>query len=142
MNSSREVVTGIVWGSSTLRITFPVWLTGDEREDDSDPSEDIEAEEAAEKYHELQEQAEKGKLVNLRDVINAQEDLHLRRLDVHSEGWRYDLNVCVSYIKNEEEWLANVQQRQKEKEPRREKWGERKILRMIKQASTCVRRQR
>lgn len=60
MNPSREVVTGIESGSSTLRITFPAWLTGDEREDDSDPSEGIEAEEAAEKYHELQEQAEKG----------------------------------------------------------------------------------
>lgn len=102
----------------------------------------IEAEEAAEKYHEFQEQAEKGNLANLRDVINAQEDLHLRSLNVHSEGWRYDLSVRKSYIKNEEEWLANVQQRQKEKEPRREKKGKRKISRMIKQASTCVRRQR
>ena len=62
----------------------------------------IKAEEAAEKYHEFQEQAEKGNLANLRDIINAQEDLHLRRLDVHSEGWRYDLNVRESYIKNEE----------------------------------------
>jgi nitrate reductase (NAD(P)H) len=69
----------------------------------------IEAEEAAEKYHEFREQAEKGKLANLRDVINAQEDLHLRRLDVHSEGWKYDLNVRECYIKNEEEWLANLQ---------------------------------
>jgi nitrate reductase (NAD(P)H) len=29
MSPSREVVTGIESGSSTLRITFPVWLTGD-----------------------------------------------------------------------------------------------------------------
>ena len=40
MDPSREVVTGIESGSSTLRITFPAWLTGDEREENSDPSED------------------------------------------------------------------------------------------------------
>ncbi|PMD57556.1 uncharacterized protein K444DRAFT_30181 [Hyaloscypha bicolor E] len=123
MSPSREVVTGIESGSSTLRITFPVWLTGDEREDDSDPSEDIDVEEAAEKYHELQEQAEKGKLVNLRDVINAQEDLHLRRLDIHSEGWRYDLNVRESYIKNEEEWLANVNRDRKRRSQEEKRGG-------------------
>lgn len=117
------MVTGIESGSSTLRITFPVWLTGDEREDDSDPSEDIDVEEAAEKYHELQEQAEKGKLVNLRDVINAQEDLHLRRLDIHSEGWRYDLNVRESYIKNEEEWLANVNRDRKRRSQEEKRGG-------------------
>jgi nitrate reductase (NAD(P)H) len=116
MSPSREVVTGIESGSSTLRITFPVWLTGDERED-------IDVEEAAEKYHELQEQAEKGKLVNLRDVINAQEDLHLRRLDIHSEGWRYDLNVRESYIKNEEEWLANVNRDRKRRSQEEKRGG-------------------
>jgi hypothetical protein len=90
MNTSREVVTDIGSGSLTPKITFPAWLTSDEREDDSDPSGDIEAKEAAEKYHEFQEQAEKGKLVDLRDIINTQD---LRRLDVHSEIRRYDLNV-------------------------------------------------
>ena len=97
--------------------------SGDEREDDSDPSEDIEAEQAAEKYHAFQDEAEEGKLVNFRDIINAQEDLHLRRPDVHSEGWRYVLNARESYIKNEEEWPANVERRQKEEDANKQSDG-------------------
>jgi len=95
--------------------------SGDEREDDSDPSEDIEAEIAAEKYHEFWDEAEEGKLVSFRDIINAQEDLHLRRPDVHSEGWRYVLNARENYIKNEEAWPANLERRQKEEDAKKEK---------------------
>lgn len=94
---------------------------GDEREEDSDPSEDVEAEKAAERYHEFREQADEGHLVNFRDVINAQEDFHLRRPEVHSRGWRYVLNARKGYIKNEEEWPANVEKRQKEEEAKKEK---------------------
>jgi nitrate reductase (NAD(P)H) len=66
--------------------------SGDEREEESDPSEDMEVEKAEEKYDEFRHEARDEKLVNFRDIISVQKDLHLRS-DVHSEGWRYVLNA-------------------------------------------------
>jgi nitrate reductase (NAD(P)H) len=102
--------------------------SGDDRGEDSEPSEDIESKKAAEKYYEFQEEVREGKLVNFRDVINAQEDFHLRRPDVHSEGWRFVLNATESWIKNEEAWPANVEKKQKDEEANKKKEGEEKKM--------------
>ena len=96
--------------------------SGDERED-SDESQDV-VEEAAKKYHDFAEKVEEGKLVNFRDVINAQEDLHLRRPNVHAEGWRYVLNATEDWIKNTEEWPANLQKKQKDEATQKKEQSE------------------
>ncbi|KAH7333373.1 hypothetical protein BKA65DRAFT_596924 [Rhexocercosporidium sp. MPI-PUGE-AT-0058] len=94
--------------------------SGDERED-SNLHDEIETEEAAEKYAEFRDEVQEGKLVNFRDVINAQEDFHLRRPGVHSEGWRYVLNVKEDWIKSVENWPANVERKKKEDAAKKEK---------------------
>lgn len=92
--------------------------SGDERDEDSDPYDEVEA---AEKYRRFRERVEAGELVNFRDVVNAQEDYHLRRPEVHSRGWRYVLGVKEDWVRNEEEWPANVEKRRKEEDAKREK---------------------
>ncbi|PVH68719.1 molybdopterin binding oxidoreductase [Cadophora sp. DSE1049] len=59
--------------------------SGDEHDEDWHVREDIQASEAAGRYQEFREEVKKGKLVSFRDIVNAQEDFHLRRPDVHSE---------------------------------------------------------
>lgn len=91
--------------------------SGDER-DDSDVSQDVEADQSQQRYHDFEQRVREGKLLNFRDFINAQDDLHLRRPEVHSEGWRYVLNATEDWIKNTEEWPANLQKKEKEEEER------------------------
>jgi len=98
--------------------------SGDEREEDSDPREDVGAEQAANKYLKFRDEAAGGKLVNFRDLINAQEDLHLRRPEVHSEGWRFVLNASEDWVKNTEKWPANLERKVKEKEARKKQQDE------------------
>jgi nitrate reductase (NAD(P)H) len=100
--------------------------SGDEREEDSDPLEDVEAEQAAEKYVKFRDEAADGKLVNFRDLINAQEDLHLRRPEVHSEGWRFVLNAREDWVKNTENWPANLERKAKEEEAKKKQQPEEK----------------
>jgi len=93
--------------------------SGDEREEESDFTED-----AIDKYQQLRNEVSEGKLVNFRDIITGQEDLHLRRPEVHSEGWRFVLNAREDWIKNEEQWPANLERKQKEEEARRKQGSE------------------
>ncbi|KAK2629718.1 hypothetical protein QTJ16_000538 [Diplocarpon rosae] len=94
---------------------------GDEHEDDSDPHDELSIEDARKRYEKLRDDEEKGKLVNFRDVINAQKDFHLVRPGVHSQGWRYVLNAEESWIKNVEKWPANIERREKEQEAKKKK---------------------
>ncbi|KFX88645.1 hypothetical protein V490_07496 [Pseudogymnoascus sp. VKM F-3557] len=50
-------------------------------------------------------------LVNFRDVITKQKDYHLIRPDVHSAGWRYVLHSSEDWIKNTQEWPANLEKK-------------------------------
>ena len=89
--------------------------SGDEIED-SDPHDEREAEEAQSRYQKFGEEVKEGKLVDSRDSIKAQEDFHLRRPNVHSVGWRYVLNAKETWIKNVENWPANIERKKKEEE--------------------------
>ncbi|RDL32678.1 Uncharacterized protein BP5553_09134 [Venustampulla echinocandica] len=70
----------------------------------------------------LHDRVRKGDLVNFRDAITQQKassghcyyllDFHLRHPDVHSAGWRYVLDTTEDWIKNIENWPANVQKRE------------------------------
>ncbi|MCJ1245312.1 hypothetical protein MMC30_002516 [Trapelia coarctata] len=75
--------------------------------------------EALKELDQLQERVSKGDLINFRDAIKQQEDFHLRRPDVHPGGWRYVLNTSEDWIKNTEEWPANVKKRKVEEEAKR-----------------------
>ncbi|PVH74043.1 hypothetical protein DL98DRAFT_605724 [Cadophora sp. DSE1049] len=116
-SSGHEHRVGFVNGQSRVP---GLTHSGDETED-SDLYDEREAEKAHSKYEEFREEVRKGKLVNFRDVINAQEDFHLRRPDVHSVGWRYVLNAKEDWIKNVENWPANVERRKKDEEVDKEK---------------------
>jgi nitrate reductase (NAD(P)H) len=100
--------------------------SGDEREEDSDPLKDVGAEQAADKYLKFRDEAADGKLVNFRDLINAQEDLHLRRPEVHSEGWRFVLNAREDWVKSTEKWPANLEKKAKEEEAKKKQQDEEK----------------
>jgi nitrate reductase (NAD(P)H) len=76
--------------------------------------------EAREKYDELANREKKGDLVNFRDVIQDEPDLHLRHPENRSLGWRYVLQCTEDGVKNNEEWPANIQKRKKEEEANRE----------------------
>ena len=96
--------------------------SGDEGEEDSDLSKAIDAKESYVKYADPVEEAEEGKkLVNFRDLINSQVDLHPRRPDVHSQGWRYVLAAREDWVKNVEEWPANLEKKKQKEEEKKEK---------------------
>lgn len=116
-SSGHEHRIGFVNGQSRVP---GLTHSGDEIED-SDPHDEREAEEAQSRYQNFKEEVKEGKLVNFRDVIKAQEDFHLRRPDVHSVGWRYVLNVKEDWIKNVENWPANVERKKKEEKAAKEK---------------------
>ena len=46
---------------------------------------------ACEDYKALMEKARKGELINFRDIVLNEKDLHLRRPENRSQGWRYVL---------------------------------------------------
>lgn len=51
------------------------------------------------------------------------QDFHLRYPDVHSAGWRYVLDTTEDWIKNVENWPANIQKRHAEEKAKEEKDG-------------------
>ncbi|KAG5297987.1 nitrate reductase [Histoplasma ohiense] len=84
--------------------------------------EELEYEEQAVKTEaEFKKRLESGDLITVRDVMVNQEDFHLRRPEVFSEGWRYVLHTTEDFIKNQQDWPANIQKRQKEQEEKEKK---------------------
>lgn len=75
-----------------------------------------EAEMSRRMREDLDRRASKGDLVNFRDLIESQEDFHLRYPDNRSMGWRYVLETTEDWVKNQQNWPANVEKRRKEKE--------------------------
>ncbi|KLJ13553.1 nitrate reductase (NADH) [Blastomyces silverae] len=87
--------------------------------------EELEHEEHAIKIEaELKKRLERGDLVTVRDVMTKQEDFHLSRPEVFSRGWRYVLHTTEDFIKNQQDWPANIQKRRKEEEDRKREEGE------------------
>ncbi|EEH18251.2 hypothetical protein PABG_00814 [Paracoccidioides brasiliensis Pb03] len=84
--------------------------------------EELEFEEhAIENEAELFKKMERGDLLTVRDIMTKQEDFHLRRPEVFSEGWRYVLHTTEDFIKFQQNWPVNVQKRQKEEEEKKRK---------------------
>ena len=82
------------------------------------------SEEAKAEYERLKERLKKGDLVNFRDLITGEKDLHLRHPENRSLGWRYVLDFTEDMIKNEEKWPANIKKRQQEEEKQRKEQEE------------------
>ncbi|PGH28123.1 hypothetical protein AJ80_00013 [Polytolypa hystricis UAMH7299] len=86
---------------------------------------------AWERFASLGRRAEKGDLLNFRDIITNQESFHLRRPENRSLGWRYVLETTEDWVKNQEAWPANIRKRLKEEEQakkQKEKAGEEKEI--------------
>ncbi|EEP77457.1 hypothetical protein UREG_02306 [Uncinocarpus reesii 1704] len=69
---------------------------------------------------ELRQRRERGELLTVVDFMKDQEDYHLRMPSKHPSGWRYVLHTTESFIKYEQEWLVNIQKREKEKQQKEE----------------------
>lgn len=92
------------------------------RSSSSEGDSDYEAEAKA-KYDELLSEEHQGKLVNFRDVVEHEPDLHIKHPEDRPLGWRYVLECSEDWVKNQEEWPANVQRRKKKEEVQAEKEG-------------------
>ncbi|KAL2353834.1 hypothetical protein BJ546DRAFT_114268 [Cryomyces antarcticus] len=62
------------------------------------------------------DRAKHGNLVNFRDVIQGEKDLHLQHPENRSLGWRYVLQCSEDWIKNTEEWPANIKKWKQQEE--------------------------
>ncbi|KAH8731567.1 hypothetical protein GQ44DRAFT_746275 [Phaeosphaeriaceae sp. PMI808] len=58
------------------------------------------AREARKEYEELPKRAKKGNLVNFRDTVLREKDLHLRHPENRSLGWRFVLQFTECWVKN------------------------------------------
>ncbi|KAH6644608.1 hypothetical protein C7974DRAFT_440108 [Boeremia exigua] len=75
-------------------------------------------------YEKLKEKAATGELVNWRDLVEGERDLSLKQPGNRSEGWRYVLEFTEDWVRDGEEWPANVQKRRQEEEKRVKERGE------------------
>ncbi|KAM0205836.1 hypothetical protein ACHAQI_008843 [Fusarium lateritium] len=71
-------------------------------------------------YLAFQRKTKSGELVNFRDLIEKQEDFHLRYPQNRSLGWRYVLNATEDWVKNKEQWPANLKKKEQDEEKKKE----------------------
>ncbi|OQO12698.1 hypothetical protein B0A48_02161 [Cryoendolithus antarcticus] len=90
-------------------LTFP--SSGSESEDEQTFDED-----ARRRFQELKTRANKGDLLNFRDIITNQEDFHLRHPQDRSLGWRYVFEATEDWVKDEQDWPANIKKRKQVEE--------------------------
>ncbi|EAT90548.1 nitrate reductase [Parastagonospora nodorum] len=76
-------------------------------------------EQAREGYEKLIKEAKHGDLINFRDIVLNENDLHLRHPENRSLGWRFVLQCTEDWVKNKEDWPANIQKRKKEEEAKK-----------------------
>ncbi|RYO93972.1 hypothetical protein DL764_007901 [Monosporascus ibericus] len=82
-----------------------------------------EIEAAQKEEQELEERESKGDLVNFRDLIthHKTESFHLKHPENRSLGWRYVLNVTEDWVKNVEDWPANIERRRAQEKKKKER---------------------
>ena len=83
-------------------------------EDDDDYEDEIE--QARRKLEELREEVDAGNLVNFRDIVEHQHDFHIAHPENRSLGWRYVLNTSEDWVKNQENWPANLRRKEVEEQ--------------------------
>ncbi|KAK5943376.1 hypothetical protein PMZ80_004383 [Knufia obscura] len=77
-------------------------------------------EEAIRKYKDLQDRAGKGALLNFQDIMKHQTDFHQHRPDCYPPGFRFVVTAREDWVKQEEDWPANIKQREKEEQKKKE----------------------
>jgi nitrate reductase (NAD(P)H) len=82
--------------------------------------EQYDTETVREGYEEVFRREKAGDLVNFRDIVQNEKDLHLRHPENRSLGWRFVLECTEDEIKNNEKWPANIEKRKKEEEAKKE----------------------
>lgn len=89
----------------------------------SEDEDDKEAfdEQARADYEKLKRDAEGGKLTNFRDIVSNEPDFHLRYPQNRSLGWRYVLECTEDWVKNTEDWPANIKRRKQEESAKKDK---------------------
>lgn len=65
-------------------------------------------------------QVKAGHLVNFRELVEWQDDFHLRHPENQALGWRYVLDATEDWVKNEQQWPANIQKQQAEAEKKKQ----------------------
>lgn len=97
---------------------------------DHDPYETEEdrqfAEEAIRKYKELQQRKDKGELLNFRDIMKNQSDFQKQRPEKYPPGFRFMVQAREDWVKKEEDWPANIKQREKEEQKKKEEQEKKK----------------
>ena len=83
-----------------------------------------EVEQARDGYEKLKTEAKDGDLINFRDIVQGAKDLHLRHPENQSLGWRFVLQCTEDWVKNKEEWPAEIQKRKKEEEAKKKEEDE------------------
>lgn len=71
-------------------------------------------EEVREGYQDLLDKRKRGDLLNFRDFVLGEQDLHLRHPENRSQGWRFVLQCTEDWVKNKEEWPINISKWEKE----------------------------
>ncbi|KAK4889265.1 hypothetical protein LTR27_011942 [Elasticomyces elasticus] len=71
--------------------------------------------EAKREFEQLKQRHEQGDLINFRDIISGEKDLHLRYPQNRSLRWRYVLDCTENGVKNEQNWPANIAKRRRKK---------------------------
>ncbi|KAH6687912.1 nitrate reductase [Plectosphaerella plurivora] len=80
-------------------------------------------EEARGRARALHEREARGELVNFRDVVKGQPDLHLIRPEDRSVGWRFALDCTEDWVKYGQKWPANKKAAQKKAESEKQTNG-------------------
>ncbi|KAF2272837.1 uncharacterized protein EI97DRAFT_197518 [Westerdykella ornata] len=75
--------------------------------------------EAREKYERLKEEAASGRLVNWRNIIEEEPDLHLIHPGNRPLGWRYVVDYTEDWVRNKQRWPMNVEKEKKEEEEKK-----------------------
>ncbi len=94
---------------------------------DEEEKEDRElTEEARKKYNDLGERASNGELLNFQDIMRDQSDFQRHRPEVYPPGWRFMILGTEDWIKNKQEWPANIKAREKQEVEKKKKEEEQK----------------
>ena len=123
-SSAHEIAEEPNWGSGhNHRIGYrnrQGRTPGFTHDGDHDPYENEDdrrfTEDAVRKYKHLRQEAKKGDLINFRDVMKNQTDFHQHRPDCYPPGFRFVVWAREDWVKQEEDWPANIKQREKEEQ--------------------------
>ncbi|KAF2150810.1 hypothetical protein K461DRAFT_228984 [Myriangium duriaei CBS 260.36] len=98
--------------------------------EDADHWEDEEerqlAEDAMRRYREMRQEHDRGELLNFQDIMKGQTDFRKHHESRYPPTWHFVVNSTEDFVKQEQDWPANIKQREKQNQQEREKKEENK----------------